>query len=213
GVGLGVGDREYHRVGLRDRDVASFRFRQQVLQICAAGHVHGEARGKSFHGGVLAIAGVAVRDEAMDGVGVADNESVVLPGVAQNIVQKPTIAAGGNVVQVHVGAHEAADAGIGGGFEGEQVRISQLLFGGVGRVVVASAVGGTVSGEVLGAGQDFVWRAELGSLKSEDLSAGDGGSEVGIFPGAFDHASPASVADDVEHGCEGPRDASGAGFT
>src|SRR5215471_928803 len=65
---------------------------------------------------------------------------------------------------------------------------------------------------MFGAGENAVLRAGLRSLESEDLRTGDGCSEVGIFTGAFDHASPTGIAGDIEHGREGPGDAGGAGF-
>ncbi len=125
---------------------------------------------------------------------------------------KTAIAGGGDVVEVHVGAHEGGDAGVARGFEGREIDVPHQLFGDVGGVVVAAAVGGAVSGEVFGGGEDVVGATPLAALEAEDLRASDGRAEIGVFAGAFDHAAPAGVAGDVDHWTESPSDADGAGF-
>src|SRR6202034_3284943 len=87
------------------------------------------------------------------------------------------------------------------------------FFRDVGGVVVASALGGAVSGEMFGAGEYAVERSGLRSLKAEDLGACHRSSKIRIFAGALDHVSPASVARNVDHGTKSPGDSGGAGFT
>ena len=49
-----------------------------------------------------------------------------------------------------------ADAGVARGVEGREIDVPHELFGNVGGVVVATAVGGAVAGEVLDAGEHVV---------------------------------------------------------
>src|SRR5215472_17342298 len=127
-------------------------------------------------------------------------------------MEEPAIGAGGDIVEVHVCAHEGSDAGVGCRFERRQVDVPHLFFGNVGGVVVAATVGGAVSGKVFGAGHDVVGQVRLCSLETENLRAGHRRAKVWIFAGAFDHASPARVAGDVDHGAKGPGNADCAGF-
>src|ERR1700684_4574657 len=155
-------------------DAAGFDFGSEPFEVGFAGHVHVEAGGGSFVGGVLGIARVTVNDEAVDGVGVADDEAVEIPSGTQDIVEQEAVAGGGDVVEVHVGAHEGGDAGVARGFEGREVYVPEQFFGDVGGVVVAAPVGGAVSGEVFGGGEDVVGATPLAALEAEDLGASDG---------------------------------------
>src|SRR6201992_1404093 len=134
---------------------------------------------------VRRVAAYTVVDWAVDGVGVADDEAVEVPGGAKDVVEQPAIAGGGDVVEVHVGAHEGGDAGLFGGFEWRKVDVPHELFGDVGSVVIAAAVGGAGSGEMFGGGEDMVGTSPLAALEAEDLRAGEGRAEVWIFAGAF----------------------------
>ena len=120
------------------------------------------------------------------------------------------IAGGRNIVQVHIGRHEVAGALLFGGMERRKVDVAEELLGNVGGVVVAAALGCAVSGEMLDADEDGVG-AKLVALESANLRARHGRAEVGVFAGAFNDASPAGVAGDVDHGRESPADAGSAG--
>src|ERR1700751_6185986 len=87
-----------------------------------------------------------------------------------------------------------------------------MLFGDVGRIVVATPVSGAVSGKMFRAGEDVVRCTELWSLKSQHLRSGNRCTKKGIFTRPFRHSSPAGVASDVEHGGKGPCDSDGTGF-
>ena len=69
------------------------------------------------------VAGKTVGGKVIDGPRIGDDEAVEVPVVAQHIVEQPAIATCGNIVQVHVGAHDAADAGIYGGVERGQIDV------------------------------------------------------------------------------------------
>src|SRR5450631_4341198 len=153
-------------VDLLGGDSFLLNFRRQILHVSAAGHVHIEPSGERLRGCVLTVAGIAVSDETVNGVGVADDETFEVPRVTQDVAKQPAITGGGDVVEIHVGAHEGRYAGIGGGFEGRQVGIPHLFFGDVGGIVVAAAVGGAVTGEVFGTGQDAIEISRLSSLET-----------------------------------------------
>ena len=66
---------------------------------------------------------------------------------------------------------------------------------------------------MLGAGENAIRISGFRALETKHLGAGDRRSKIGILAGAFDHASPASVARNVEHGRERPGDARSASLS
>ena len=88
-------------------------FLAQIFQESATGHIHVEPCRKRLEGGILSITSETVRDQAMNGICIADHEAVVAPGIAQHIVQQPTVSGRGNIIEIHVRAHEAANMGVG----------------------------------------------------------------------------------------------------
>jgi len=144
-----------------------------------------------------------------DGVGVADDKTLKTHLLAKHLAQHVRVAARGHVVQRHVGRHHRAAACVDGRLKGRQVNILQLDFGQVATVVVAPAVGRTVTGKMFHAAQDAAGRTERGPLETQHLRTGHRTSEVRILAGAFDHAPPAGVAGDVHHRRKGPVDARG----
>ena len=66
---------------------------------------------------------------------------------------------------------------------------------------------------MLGAGENTIRVSGFGALEPKHLGAGDSRSQIGILAGAFDHASPAGVARNVEHGRERPGDACSASLS
>ena len=180
----------------------------EIFRVGEAGHVHVETSGDSFIGGVFRIFGKAVSLERSDSPGIRNNEALKTPILAQNICEQPVISGGGDVVQVHVRAHEAAGASLFGCMKRNKVDIAHEFFGNVRRVIIAATVGCAVSSEVLDACQHAV-RTERLALESDDLRAGHRSAKVGVFAGPLDDATPARVPGDVDHGGESPADAGG----
>src|SRR5215470_5198517 len=127
-------------------------------------------------------------------------------------MQQPAVASGGNVVEIHISAHEAADSSIGSSFERDQIRVPHLFFGNVRGIVVAAAISSAVSCEVFCAGKYMVRCADLRSLESQHLSAGNRSPQIWIFTRSFNHASPPCIASNIQHWGEGPGNSNSAGF-
>ena len=201
-------------VDLFDGDLSAGDGGSEVLPVGSGTerHLHVDARLEAAHGGVREIFCETVGLEILDGVGVADYEALEAPILAEDVMQQPAVAGGGHVVEIHVGGHGGADTGLDCGVEGREVDVPHLIFRDVGGVIVASAFGGAVSGEVLHAGENVFGRADVWALKAANLRGRHRGAEVGVFACALDDASPAGITCDVEHGREGPVDADGAGL-
>ncbi len=182
----------------------------QILRVSQAGHIHVEAGGHCPVGGIFGILGKAVSLQRADCPGIGDNEALKSPILAQNIGKEPMVSGGGHIVEVHVGAHEAAGAGLFCCVEGNEVDILHQNFGNVDRVIVAAAFSCAVAGEVLDAHEDAVGAERL-TLKSTDLCAGHRRAQVRIFAGALHDASPTRISCNVDHWGEGPADAGGTG--
>ncbi|MNL23891.1 hypothetical protein D3C87_1453010 [compost metagenome] len=93
-------------------------------------------------------------DQAAHGVGVRDDEAVEPELLAQQAVQQPVVGRRRHVVQLHIGAHDIGGAGLDRSDEGRQIEVVELGVRQVHAVVVATALGGAIAQEMLGAGQD-----------------------------------------------------------
>jgi hypothetical protein len=87
-----------------------------------------------------------------------------------------------------------------------EVNIAHQLFRHIRRVVIAPAVGCTVSGKMFYAGQHTVWSYPR-TLESAHLRATHGGAEVWILTCAFHDAAPTGIAGNIDHRREGPLNA------
>jgi len=211
---LGFEDGFYGGVDLGEGDLALLKgLGKGGVVGLADGHLHVEAGVEGAECGVCGVFGEAVVLEALDGVGVGDGEALELPIFAEDIGEEPVVAGGGDVIEVHVGAHDGAGTGFDASVEGREVDVVELCVGDVGGVVVTPALRCSITRKVFEAGEHVVRGADSWTLEAADLGAGDGGAEVGIFSGAFHDAAPARIAGDVEHGGEGPVDADRTGFS
>lgn len=71
-------------------------------------------------------------------------------------------------------------------------------------MIVAAPFRGSVTREMLRAGENGVRRREIVALESPDAGPGDERPEVGVLPALLHDAAPARVAGDVYHRCESP---------
>ncbi len=98
--------------------------------------------------------------------------------------------------------------------EGRQIDVPQARLRNVDGIIIAAAFGGSVTGEVLGAGHHTIGcGSQRGTLESPNLGGRHGGAEVGIFTGALNDSAPAGIPRDIDHRSEGPVDAGGPGFS
>ena len=123
-------------------------------------HLHVEPGFEGARAGVRVVGGEVLRGQRADGVGVADHPAVEAEFVAEDVGHQPPVARGRDAVEVHVGAHDVAGAGLHRGPERRQVDVVKLGVGDLGVVVVAATAGSAVAGEVLRAGDDALTRVE-----------------------------------------------------
>ena len=97
----------------------------EVIGVGVAGHIHVQASIQGTESRVATITSKALNDQVADGEGIADDEALEAPLAAQDVVQQEAVAAGGDVVEVHVGAHKGANAGLHGSLEGWEVDVAQ----------------------------------------------------------------------------------------
>ena len=130
---------------------------------------------------------------------VALDEAVEAPLALEDVVQQVVVPAGRLAVQCVERAHERVGSGVERRLERRQVQVSEPLLRHVGGVVVASALGLAVGGEVLRAGDDLVRRAVVGALESLDARRRHDGVQVRIFAGGLGNAPPTRLVRDVDH--------------
>ena len=151
-------------------------------------------------------------DQFLDGGVVADDDAVELPLVAEDFAQQEGVASGGDAVQGVEGGHEAGDSGFLRGEERREIDLAEQGFGDPGAVVIAAGFGGSIAGEVFGAGGHGIGGGERVALKAVNDGCANCGGQPGVFARAFGDAAPARVPGDIEHGREGPVDAFGGGL-
>jgi len=71
-------------------------------------------------------------------------------------------------------------------YKRQEVYVPQKLVRNVRRFVIAAGLRRTVAREMFGAGEYTIGTAQLRALQSAHLRRGDGGTEIGVFPRAFD---------------------------
>ena len=205
-------DGQHRGVDLRRRYSSARDQLGEILLVRLTRHVHAGAGGDRLVYGVGRIGRVAVCLKTGDRECVRRHETMKFPFRAKNVGEEPAISTGGNVIQIHVGRHQTANALLHCGVERNQIHVPHQFFGNVGGVVIAASLGRPVSSVVLDA-RDHAVRSECGALKSTHLCLGHGSAEVGIFARAFLNAAPSCVARDVNHRRERPPDARGLGLS
>ena len=171
------------------------------MNVGQARHVHVDTSGERLIGRVFTVFGIVMSHKAADSKCIGENKALETPVLAQNISQQPMIAAGGDLVEVHVCAHEAACTCLLGCVEGHQIDVLQQFFRHIHRVIIATAFGCAIASKVLYADHRPIG-VEMVPLEALDLGSRHGCTQVWVFSGAFDDASPAGVAGDVNHRSE-----------
>ena len=175
-------------------------------------HFHVDASHQRAGGGIGRVSGKALLDQIVDGAGIGHDPALEAQFAAQNVGQGRLVGRGGNIVEVHIGAHDIAGAGLDRGLERGKVDVVEFGIRDIGRVVVAAARCRAIADKMLGAGDDMAGCADMVALKPLHLRARHGGTQIGILARAFDNAAPARIAGDVDHRREGPVDSERAGF-
>src|SRR6202034_2095025 len=134
------------------------------------------------------------------------DKTLEAPLLAQYIVEKPGVSAGGYVIQIHISAHKASRAGLLRRVKWHEIDILQQHFRDVGGVVVSSSFRGAVTGEMLHTRQHTL-RSKRLTLTASYLSAGHCCAQIRILAGALSDSSPAGIVSDINHWSKGPVDA------
>lgn len=150
------------------------------------------------------VLGDAVGNHFGHGAPVGDDDAFPAPLAAQDLLHEEPVSGRRDARQFVERVHEGGGSRIRGGFERRQVEFAQPLVGEVHRIVVAAPFRGSVTREMLRAGENGVRRREIVALESPDAGPGDERPEVGVLPRSLHDAAPARVAGDVYHRCESP---------
>ena len=201
---------------------------QQLLAEIAdvrAHHLHVGAgvqrglRGVGAVGGDAVAAGAAVRilgragAEFGDRGVVAFDESVKPPLVLEDVGLGLVVGASGDAVDRVKRTHRGVGPGVDRGLERRQVEVAKPLFGHVGGVVLATAFGLAVRGEMLGARDDLVRRGVVGALGGLDPRGCKHRPQIGVFAGALGDPPPARLVRHVDHRAVDLLDADGCRLT
>ena len=149
----------------------------------------------------------AVRDEIANRIGVAYDEALEAPLLAQHVTKKKGVASRGHIVQVHVGRHGAADTCVDGCLKRRKVDVVKLSVRYISRVVVAAAGCRAITGEVFHAREQPARTRWVLSLETTHLCSGDPCAEEWIFARTLDDAAPTRITRDVQHRRERPANA------
>ena len=168
-------------------------------------HVHVHSGVRRLCGNVLAVCAKAVVYHFSHGVPVRDHKAVKAPFAAEDVLYHEGVSGGGNAVVVVEGSHQSHGSGLYRSLEGRQVDVTELALCKVRAVVVASALAGAVSHEMLDTG-GHGGGVQLQSLVAAHHGFRHAGVKVSVFSTAFRDAAPAGVARYVQHGREGPPD-------
>ncbi len=190
-------------------------FPHQVLQhlrIAVALHVDVDAGVRGKDRGLALVGCHSVGNHLRYGVPVAHHEAVISPAAAQYVAHQALVASRGGAVDVVERAHECRRTGLGRRLEGGEHHVEQQLIWNPGGVVVLSALGKTIAGEVLGAGSHGCRVRKVVGLVAADHRQTHAGVEQRVLAGALGDAAPAGIARNVHHRREGPADAGCRGF-
>ena len=175
-------------------------------------HVHVDAGVHRDVPRLRAVGGDGVVEQLTDPRPVADDHSIELPFVAQDVGEQMPVRVRRDARYLIERRHQRRGIRANCGVKRRQVDVAQRPLRHLGDVVIASTLGGPVRREMLHRRGNGVARAEPAPLKSAYARGGEGGAEVRIFAGPFDDASPPRIAGDVDHWREGPVYAHRGGF-
>ena len=145
-------------------------------------------------------------------VPVGNDHAVEAPLLAQHIAQQKVVARRGYAVDLVERGHERQRTGIDTRLESGEIGISERTLRDHRRVVVATALDGSVAHEVLDARRHRRGVGQVVALIAPDHSHAHLRIEVGVFARALGHTAPTRVARDVEHRRECPPHTRGRGL-
>ncbi len=159
---------------------------------------------------IAPVLGIAVRDHFLVAGVVGDDEALETPLAAQQVGHQPVVAGRRNPRDLVERGHRRQGAGVERRLVRRQIDFAQRALRHVDRVVVEARLGGAIGREMLDAGEQMLVRLEVVALEAAHPRRGEQLAEQRVLAAAFDAASPALVAGDVDHRREVPVDA-GAG--
>src|SRR5207248_11356196 len=90
-----------------------------------------------------------LRDKTANSEGIAYYESFEIELLSKNLLKKVYVAARGDAVQVHIGAHDGSRACLNSCTKRREIDVLHPLFRNVRRVVIPSTFRGPIAGEML----------------------------------------------------------------
>ena len=127
---------------------------RKLLDKRVAYHFHVDTGVNRFLGYVLVVGCKAVVNHLAGRVPVGNDDTVKAPLAAKHVAEDEFVARRGHAVVVVERSHERSGSGSLSGLKRREIDVAQVALGDKRRVVVASALCGSVADEVLGAGSD-----------------------------------------------------------
>ena len=183
-----------------------------MLAVEAALHAHVDAGEEREPCRVAPVLGIAVRDHFLVAGVVGDDEALETPLAAQQVGHQPVVSGRRNPRDFVERGHRREGARVEARLVRRQIDFAQRALRHVDGIVVEPRLGGAVGREMLDAGEHVLVRLEVGALEAAHARRGEDLAEHRVLAAAFDAASPALVASDVDHRREGPVDARAGRF-
>ena len=143
--------------------------------------------------------------QARDCKCIGSHEAAESPVLPEDVGQQPAISTRGDVVQIHVGAHQATCALLHRGVKRNQVDVPHQFFRNVRSVVVSPSLCCSISREVFDTCYHAI-RPEADALESPHLGPSHRGPEIWVLAGSFLNSTPTCIASNVHHRRERPPD-------
>ncbi len=164
-----------------------------------AHHVHVNTGGHRFLRGPRLVPHDSVPDQFPDGSPIAHHQAGEPPLIAQNPGQSEGIRGSRQPVDRVERTHQRSAALAKSRVERGKIDFPERVFGDLRCIVVAPAFRRPVPDEMLDAGRDALFIAQVFALIPANVGARHHAAEVRIFAGSFHDAAPTRVSRDVHH--------------
>ncbi len=175
----------------------------QVPGIAAGHHIHINAGAGGLPGSITCILCIAVGDQLGNRREIRDQHTVKAELLPQDLLHKPFVSGGRNVIYRIEAAHHHAGTGVNGSAVGRKIVIPERPLAELYRVVFPAGLGAAISCKVLHAGRNFAGFLYVIALEPLYHGRCEQAVQVRILTGGFHNASPACIPHQIHHGCKG----------
>ena len=208
---------EFHAQNVAHTLVYQFFFYQalvdqflQVGYITTIFHIHLHLGIDTEQGGLFEVGTVAVIDHILRRCIIRNQQSGIVPLIAENIFHKMLISRHRHTIEVVESTHKRKGTRINSRLERRKISFAELHLWNPSRIIIASTFGGAISDKMLDTSCESDDR--ILSLVAAYRSSTHLRCEIGIFAIPLRNASPARITSYVHHRRKSPTDTSLDGF-